>query len=38
MQHGLPGVVEVQTETVTPAILALRAAGQLLAQPVKQYQ
>jgi multidrug resistance efflux pump len=38
MQHGLPGVVEVQTETVTPAVLALRAAGQLLAQPVKQYQ
>jgi membrane fusion protein (multidrug efflux system) len=38
MQHGLPGVVEVQTETVTPAMLALRTAGQMLARPEKQYQ
>jgi membrane fusion protein (multidrug efflux system) len=33
MQHGLPGTVEVEVEAVTPATLALRAAGQLLAGP-----
>jgi len=30
----LPGTVEVQVERVTPATLALRAAGKLLARPV----
>jgi len=38
LQHGLPGTLEVQVETVTPATLALRAAGQMLAQPEKQYR
>jgi membrane fusion protein (multidrug efflux system) len=38
MQHGLPGVVEVEVETLTPAMLALRTAGQMLARPQKQYQ
>jgi multidrug resistance efflux pump len=32
-QHGLPGVVEVQVEKVTPATLALRSAGRLIASP-----
>jgi membrane fusion protein (multidrug efflux system) len=34
LQHGLPGDVEVEVERVTPATLALRAAGQLLTQPL----
>jgi len=29
MQHGLPGSVEVETETVSPAVLVLRSAGDL---------
>jgi membrane fusion protein (multidrug efflux system) len=33
IQHGLPGMVEVETERVTPATLVLRAAGQLLTKP-----
>jgi membrane fusion protein (multidrug efflux system) len=33
LQHGLPGTVEVQVETVTPARLTLRAAGGLLSRP-----
>jgi multidrug resistance efflux pump len=33
IQHGLPGMVEVETERVSPATLVLRAAGQLLAKP-----
>jgi membrane fusion protein (multidrug efflux system) len=37
LQHGLPGSVEVQVETITPAVLALRTAGQLLSRPEKQY-
>ena len=37
LQHGLPGTVEVEVETVTPAILSLRAAGRLFTQPEKQY-
>jgi membrane fusion protein (multidrug efflux system) len=37
LQHGLPGTVEVQVETVTPVVLALRTAGQLLSRPEKQY-
>jgi len=31
LQHGLPGTVEVQVDRVSPAILVLRTAGQLLA-------
>ncbi len=31
-QHGLPGTAEVEVERTSPAILALRAAGQLLAK------
>lgn len=34
LQHGLPGAVEVAIETTTPALLVLRAAGQLFAEPV----
>jgi membrane fusion protein, adhesin transport system len=30
LQHGLPGTVEVSVEKITPAVLVLRAAGQLL--------
>lgn len=30
MQHGLPGAVEVSVERTSPAILVLRAAGQML--------
>jgi membrane fusion protein (multidrug efflux system) len=33
IQHGLPGSVEVQIERVSPATLALRAAGRLIAAP-----
>jgi hypothetical protein len=37
LQHGLPGSVEVQTEMVTAAALALRTAGRLIDQPKTQY-
>lgn len=30
LQHGLPGSVEVSVEQVSPAVLVLRAAGQML--------
>lgn len=30
MQHGLPGAVEISVEKTSPAILVLRAAGQML--------
>lgn len=33
LQHGLPGTVEVKVDSVSPAVLVLRAAGQLLAVP-----
>jgi membrane fusion protein (multidrug efflux system) len=33
LQHGLRGTVEVEVEQVAPAILVLRAAGQLRATP-----
>ena len=33
IQHGLPGSVEVQVEYASPASLALRAAGRLVAAP-----
>jgi multidrug resistance efflux pump len=35
MQHGLPGAVEVSVEETSPAVLVLRAAGQLAARPVE---
>ena len=38
LQHGLPGTVEIQIETVTPAVLVLRAAGQLFTRPERQYE
>jgi membrane fusion protein (multidrug efflux system) len=31
LQHGLPGTVEISIETVSPAVLVLRASGQALA-------
>jgi multidrug resistance efflux pump len=31
LQHGLPGTVEVKVDSVSPAVLVLRTAGQLLA-------
>lgn len=34
LQHGLPGIIEVQVERVAPVTLVLRAAGKLLARPV----
>ena len=33
LQHGLPGTVEVQVENVSPAVLLLRAAGQMISTP-----
>jgi multidrug resistance efflux pump len=36
LQHGLPGSVEVSVEQVSPASIALRAAGLLLANPVNR--
>jgi multidrug resistance efflux pump len=33
LQHGLPGTVEVKVDSVSPAVLVLRTAGQLLAVP-----
>jgi membrane fusion protein (multidrug efflux system) len=36
LQHGLPGSIEVTVEQTTPAVLVLRAAGQLLAKPAQQ--
>jgi len=36
LQHGLPGSVEIEIEKAVPAVLALRAAGQMLSQPVQQ--
>lgn len=35
MQHGLPGTIEVNVEKVAPALLILRASGQLLANPIQ---
>lgn len=32
-QHGLPGTVEVEVERLSPALLALRAAGKLIEPP-----
>jgi membrane fusion protein (multidrug efflux system) len=36
MQHGLPGSVEVTVERLAPALMMLRASGQLLSQPEAQ--
>ncbi|MDB5904638.1 MAG: Membrane fusion component of tripartite multidrug resistance system, partial [Betaproteobacteria bacterium] len=36
MQHGLPGSVEVSIEKTTPAVLVLRAAGQMASKPMQQ--
>jgi multidrug resistance efflux pump len=33
LRHGLPGIVEVEVEQVSPATLVLRAAGQFLTRP-----
>jgi membrane fusion protein (multidrug efflux system) len=33
LEHGLPGTVEVEVERLSPAALALRAAGKLLDRP-----
>ena len=33
LQHGLPGILEVNVEKISPAALVLRAAGTLLAKP-----
>lgn len=32
LQHGLPGAIEVEVDRVSPAALALRAVGKMLAQ------
>jgi membrane fusion protein (multidrug efflux system) len=36
LQHGLPGTVEVAIERTSPALLALRAAGQLVTRPTAE--
>jgi membrane fusion protein (multidrug efflux system) len=36
MQHGLPGSVEVSVEQTSPAVLILRAAGQMSSRPMQQ--
>lgn len=36
MQHGLPGAIEVRVDRISPAVLVLRSAGQLLAAPPAQ--
>jgi hypothetical protein len=36
LQHGLPGSIEVEIEQTTPAVLALRAAGQNLTRSAQQ--
>jgi multidrug resistance efflux pump len=37
LQHGLPGSVEVQIESVSPASLVMRTAGSLLAGPKNNF-
>ncbi len=34
LAHGLPGIVEVEVERISPATLVLRAAGNTLSRPV----
>jgi len=38
MQHGLPGTIEVSIDTISPAVMVLRSAGQWLSDvnPAKQ--
>jgi multidrug resistance efflux pump len=36
MQHGLPGSIEVSVDEAAPAVLLLRASGQLLSRPERQ--
>jgi membrane fusion protein (multidrug efflux system) len=36
MQHGLPGSIEVSVEETSPAVLILRAAGQMSSKPMQQ--
>jgi membrane fusion protein (multidrug efflux system) len=36
LQHGMPGSAEVLVEQVSPATLALRAAGHWIAAPVSR--
>lgn len=44
LQHGLPGSIEVNIEQITPAIMVLRSAGQLLThsnqpqQPISEHK
>jgi len=38
LQHGMPGSVEVQVENVSPAALALRAAGQMIGEPTSVFR
>lgn len=38
LQHGMPGSVEVQVENVSPAALALRAAGQMVGEPTSVFR
>ena len=33
LQHGMTGTTEIEVDTVSPAVLVLRATGQLLARP-----
>jgi membrane fusion protein (multidrug efflux system) len=35
LHHGLPGILEVEVERVSPAALVLRAAGRLVSRPVE---
>jgi multidrug resistance efflux pump len=35
VQHGLPGTLEVEVERISPALLALRAAGRLFSRQVE---
>jgi membrane fusion protein (multidrug efflux system) len=36
LQHGLPGAIEVEVERVSPAALALRAVGKMLAREYRE--
>jgi membrane fusion protein (multidrug efflux system) len=36
LQHGLPGTIEVSVDSVTPAVMILRAAGQMLSATAQQ--
>jgi multidrug resistance efflux pump len=44
MQHGLPGTIEVTIEKISPAVMVLRASGQLLSntrqisQPAREFE